>query len=248
MKELRLLMGMPIAVELLDPEATSADVEQVFAFFGAIDEVFSTYKEGSEISRINRGELLVQDACARVKTILRLSEQTRQQTHGYFDIRCEAGIDPSGIVKGWAIRRAARLLRRRGLRNFSLDAGGDIQLAGKKQGRPWRVGIRNPFKRTEYVKVLALTERGIATSGSAIRGQHIYNPHDPRTPIDDIVSLTVIGPNIYEADRFATAAFAMGRQGIVFIEELAGCEGYLIDARARATFTSGFERYVVREP
>lgn len=248
MQELRLLMGMPIAVELADPAATSADVEQVFASFAAIDEVFSTYKESSEISRINRGELLVQNACAQVRTILHLSEQTRLQTHGYFDIRCEAGIDPSGIVKGWAVLRAARLLRRRGLRNFSIDAGGDIQLAGKKQDRLWRVGIRNPFKRTEHVKVLELTEQGVATSGSAIRGQHIYNPHDHRTPIDDIVSLTVIGPNIYEADRFATAAFAMGRRGIVFIEQLAGFEGYLIDARARATLTSGFERYVVREP
>jgi thiamine biosynthesis lipoprotein len=81
-----------------------------------------------------------------------------------------------------------------------------------------------------------------------VRGQHIYNPHQSHTPIRDIVSLTVIGPDIYEADRFATAAFAMGRQGIQFIEHLQGFEGYLIDAQARATFTSGFERYVVHEP
>jgi thiamine biosynthesis lipoprotein len=96
--------------------------------------------------------------------------------------------------------------------------------------------------------VLALTDRGVATSGTAIRGQHIYNPYHRNTPILDIVSLTVIGPNIYEADRFATAAFAMGRKGIQFLEKLAGFEGYLIDAQARATLTSGFERYVLREP
>jgi len=51
---------------------------------------------------------------------------------------------------------------------------------------------------------------------------------------------------VFEADRFATAAFAMGRKGIQFIEELPGFEGYMIDAQARATYTSGFERYVLR--
>jgi thiamine biosynthesis lipoprotein len=66
-------------------------------------------------------------------------------------------------------------------------------------------------------------------------------------PLQDIVSLTVIGPNVYEADRFATAAFAMGKRGIYFIEQLPGFEGYMIDAAARATFTSGFERYVLQQ-
>ena len=134
-----------------------------------------------------------------------------------------------------------------GFRHFYVDAGGDIQVSGNKEGRPWRVGIRNPFNRSEHVKVLALTNRGIATSGTAIRGQHIYDPYNPNTMLLEVVSITVIGPNIYEADRFATAAFAMGKKGIQFIEKLAGFEGYMIDAHARATFTSGFERYVLHE-
>ncbi len=118
-------------------------------------------------------------------------------------------------------------------------------MSGRKDDHPWRIGIRNPFNRTENVKVLALAEGGIATSGTAIRGQHIYNPHQPDSAIQDILSITVIGPNIYDADRFATAAFAMGKKGIQFIEKLAGFEGYMIDDQARATLTSGFERYVV---
>ena len=248
MKEIRLLMGMPITVEVVDPAVTQDDLEDIFASFTMVDDVFSTYKETSEISRINRGELSEQDASAVVQTILSLSEQTRRETHGYFDIKSEEGIDPSGLVKGWAIQQAADMLKQRGFRHFYIDAGGDIQVAGANQGRLWRIGIRNPFKRSENVKVLALTDRGIATSGSAIRGQHIYNPHDRETPILDVLSITVIGPNIYEADRFATAAFAMGREGIRFIEQLRGFEGYMIDAQARATFTSGFERYVLREP
>src|SRR5262249_26902285 len=111
------------------------------------------------------------------------------------------------------------------------------------QGQPWRVGIRNPFHMQQIVKVLAVSDRGVATSGTTIRGQHIYNPKTEGPLVSDVVSITVIGPNIYEADRFATAAFAMGEEGICFIERLEGFEGYMIDRRGRATLTSGFERY-----
>jgi len=239
-------MGMPISVEIIDPGATEADIERVFALFRAVDDTFSTYKEQSEISRINRGELDEEEYSDSMKTILALSEQTRQETEGYFDIYHNGIADPSGIVKGWAILQAAQMLKAAGYANFYVDAGGDIEVAGNKGGKPWRVGIRNPFNRKENVKVLEVRDKGVATSGTAIRGQHIYDPHHPDIPLLDIVSLTVIGPNVYEADRFATAAFAMGKRGIYFIEQLAGFEGYMIDATARATFTSGFERYVLK--
>ena len=245
MKQLHLLMGMPITVEVVDPNVTEAAIENVFAFFRYVDDTFSTYKEQSEISKINRGELGEEAYSDDMKTILALSEQTNQETRGYFDIRHNGIVDPSGIVKGWAIFQAAQMLQDAGWRNFYIDAGGDIQVAGTKGGHPWRIGIRNPFNRSENVKVLTITDKGIATSGTAIRGQHIYDPHRPHTPLEDIISLTVIGPNVYEADRFATAAFAMGKRGISFIEQLQGFEGYVIDASARATLTSGFERYVL---
>lgn len=242
--ETRLLMGMPITVEVNEPSAAPGDLEAVFASFAAVDETFSTYKSSSEISRLNRGEL-TEDACSEdVRLVLALCEQTRRETGGYFDIHRDGQCDPSGIVKGWAIQRAAELLDARGHRSFYIDAGGDIAVSGSKDGRPWRVGIRNPFDRTQIVKVLSVTDCGVATSGTAIRGQHIYDPHDPTRRLDEIVSLTVIGPNVYDADRFATAAFAMGLRGIRFISELPDFEGYQIDAQGIATYTSGFERHV----
>ncbi len=245
MKQTRLLMGMPITLEIADAMVTQKNLDEVFAYFVSVDETFSTYKATSDISRINNGELSVTHASADVQIILALSEGTKEDTHGYFDIHHHGVCDPSGLVKGWAISNASNRLKEQGFRNFYIDAGGDVQVVGHKDGTPWRVGIRNPFNRNEIVKVLALSDRGIATSGTAIRGQHIYNPHAYNTPITDIMSISVIGPNIYDADRFATAAFAMGRQGIQFIETLVGFEGYMIDASARATFTSGFERYVI---
>jgi FAD:protein FMN transferase len=245
MKETRLLMGMPITVDVAEPSATQQDLDIVFAYFAAVDERFSTYKDTSEISKINRGELLPAEYSEDMQTVLALCEQTKQETDGYFDIQQDSFIDPSGIVKGWAIHNAAQVLQARGFQHFYVDAGGDVQVAGMKDGRLWRVGIRNPFNRNEHVKILALTDQGVATSGTAIRGQHIYNPHDRATPILDVMSITVIGPNVYEADRFATAAFAMGAKGIQFIASLPDFDGYMIDAQGRATFTSGLNRFVV---
>ncbi len=247
MKQTRLIMGMPITIEILDATITQDDLDDVFAYFVSVDDIFSTYKETSEISKINRGELRPAQYSEDMKVVLALSAQTKKETDGYFDIEHNGIYDPSGIVKGWAIQNAAKMLRARGFRNFYVDAGGDIQVAGSKHGDPWRVGIRNPFNRNEYVKVLVITDQGVATSGTAIRGQHIYDPFNQNTPLVDVASITVIGPNVYDADRFATAAFAMGKRGIQFIEKLAGFEGYMIDAHARATYTSGFERYVLQK-
>ncbi len=94
------------------------------------------------------------------------------------------------------------------------------------------------------MKIICVQNEGVATSGTYIRGQHVYNPHHPDEKNETIVSLTVIGPNIYEADRFATAAFAMGASGIEFIEKLKGFEGYMINVKGIATYTSNFENYV----
>ena len=238
-------MGMPVTLEVVDAGVTAAVLEAVFAYFEYIDDTFSTYKEHSEISRINRHELALEDAGEDMQTIFALAEQTRLESDGFFDILHDGVYDPSGLVKGWAIFQAAELLRQKGMQNFYVEAGGDIQVAGKNaQGQDWRVGIRSPFHLSQIIKVIAVSECGVATSGSYIRGPHVYNPRDSQQALKEIVSLSVIGPDIYEADRFATAAFAMGRAGIGFIARLEGFEGYMVDRNGMATLTSGFERFV----
>lgn len=238
-------MGMPVILEVIDSRVTGKIFDDVFDYLGYVDRKFSTYKPDSEISLINRDELTLEQSSDDMKAIFMLAEQTRLETDGYFNIERKGLYDPSGIVKGWAIYHAAEILRQAGMENYYVYAGGDIQVSGKnEQGQDWRVGIENPFNSTEIVKVLSLQNCGIATSGTYVRGQHIYNPKNPDRPITEILSLTVIGPNIYEADRFATAAFAMESAGINFIEKLEGFEGYMIDQHAEATYTSGFERYV----
>jgi FAD:protein FMN transferase len=239
MKQIRLIMGMPVTVKIARNEErkTKKDLERVYDYFKYIDEQYSPFKETSQVGRLNRGE----EICKEMTQILRLAQDTKVETNGYFDIKRPGGkIDPSGIVKGWAIAQAADILRKLGYTRFYIDAGGDAEVVGKN----WSWGIRNPFNVREIVKVLNLSNCGIATSGTYERGQHIYNPVTKSTEITDIVSLTVIGPDVYEADRFATPAFAMGKVGIEFIEKLPGFEGYMIDKRGIATMTSGFSKYV----
>ena len=233
-------MGMPITVDV--GGASHALIDKVFDCFEHIDRRFSTYRTDSEISAINRGDVPVRDWSGEMMEVLALAEQTKNETDGYFDIRKPDGsLDPSGIVKGWAIRNAAEIVRQGGVSDFFIEAGGDIQASGKNgEGKDWSVGIRNPFDADEVIKIVYPRGRGVATSGTYVRGQHIYNPHGVGTPIADIVSLTVIGADVLEADRFATAAFAMGRDGILFLEQTPGLEGYVVDIDGRATPTSGF--------
>lgn len=246
MKQTRFLMGMPITVEIVDPSATEKIIEKIFDYFIWVDSKFSTYKKESEISKINRNELAPKNYSPEMQEVLLLAKETKKQTEGYFDIYHKGIIDPSGLVKGWAIYHAALLLEKEGMKNYYVEAGGDIQVKGKNsKGGTWSVGIKNPFYQKDIVKVVYLSTEGIATSGTYIRGQHIYSPKENKD-ITDIVSLTVIGPNIYDADRFATAAFAMGKEGIHFIQKQKGLEGYMIDKEGIATYTTGFEKYTVK--
>jgi len=241
-------MGMPITVEVIDSSVTESDIDDVFTYFEYIDQKFSTYKQDSEISQINRRELSVEESSLDMQTIFGLSEQTRLETNGFFNIQHNDLYDPSGIVKGWSIYNAAQIIRQKGLMNYYVEAGGDIQISGTNgEEKDWRIGIRNPFNLNEIVKVLSITDHGVATSGTYVRGQHIYNPLDEDQLVTDVLSLTVIGPDIYEADRFATAAFAMGESGIHFIESLEDFEGYMIDKNKQATFTTGFEKWVLHD-
>lgn len=246
MQEKRILMDMPVVVEVLDGDVKISDLNKIYDYFKYVDETFSTFKSSSEVSRINRGELLLLNASLDVQEVFKFCEQTKLESKGYYDINHNGKYDPLGLVKGWAIYNASKILDGIGFTNYYVEAGGDIQVKGQgHQGDGWHIGIRNPLKYHEIVKTVRLVDCGIATSGISARGQHIYNPFKPVDQIPDIVSLTVIGPNVYEADRFATPAFAMGKSGINFIEERLSLEGYLIDKNGIATYTSGFNNYVV---
>ncbi|MEI6296728.1 MAG: FAD:protein FMN transferase [bacterium] len=241
-------MNMPVVVEINEKKATHIDFDDIFAYLNKTEERFSVFKYTSEISAINRGEVKESERSLEMREIFKLSEETKKITGGYFDIvDCNNKYNPSGIVKGSAIWNCANILRKKNFNNFYVEVGGDIEVSGlNSENKKWRIGIQNPFStKRESVKNLHITNMGIATSGTYIRGQHIYNPLNKSMELNDVVSLTVIGPNVFEADRFATAGFAMGLNGINFIEKLEGFEGYQIDKDGIATMTSGFNKYLL---
>lgn len=231
-------MGMPVTVDVRDGDAP---LDAVFAELRRIDAAFSPFHPDSAVSRINDGRLRLADAGAEVAAVLALCDGYETATGGFFSAWRGGTLDPSGLVKSWAIARACAILDGAGCRAYFVDAGGDVRTRGHNgRGEPWRVGIRHPVERATVVRVVIGHDLAVATSGTYEKGRHIIDPHTG-VPADDLVSLTVVGPDIVEADVQATAAFAMGAAALPYLEALPGYEAYAIDAALRGTWTSGFD-------
>jgi thiamine biosynthesis lipoprotein len=234
------VMGMPVTVDVRDG---AGDLDAVFAELHRIDAVFSPFRPESAVRRINDGRLRVADAGAEVSRVLELCAGYELTTGGFFSPWHGSVLDPSGLVKGWAIARACAMLDTKGYRSYFIEAGGDVQTRGDNgNGEPWRIGIRHPVARGSVVRVVIGRDVAVATSGTYEKGSHISDPHTGE-PVQDLVSLTVVGPGILEADVQATAAFAMGPHALAYLETLPGYEGYAIGPDLRATWTSGFEAW-----
>ncbi|MDQ1448221.1 MAG: FAD:protein transferase [Actinomycetota bacterium] len=249
--------GTVITVDVRDP-IDDAAVDACFDWFRQVDDLFSTWRSDTEIMQIGRGELSVEDANPLVREVLALSEQMRLESNGVFDITfgARAGvasrpgfapIDPSGIVKGWAVARAGDLLRAAGASCFFVNAGGDVITGGHPSDSQaaWRVGIQHPWERDRVAAVVAVADAAVATSGRYERGDHVVDPRSG-LPAKDLASVTVIGPDLAVADAYATAAIALGpAQGMRWLATRAGYEGMAITDNRAVLFTSGFDRYRV---
>lgn len=222
------IMGMPIGIEVRDPDIHPTCLDRAYDWLRLVDATFSTYKDDSEISRLNRRELTLDQCHPDVRAVLERCEQLRFETNGYFDIRVRflaGAVDPSGLVKGWAVDRAAQILDDAGAHNYCINAGGDVRV----RGRPlpeicWRIGIQHPFIRDKVAMVVEANDLGIATSGAYERGHHIVDPHTGFAPTG-VLSVTIVGPDLGTADAYATAAFAMGANGPAWTAGLVG-SGY----------------------
>jgi FAD:protein FMN transferase len=226
------VMGMPVTAHVRDRGFEPGGLDAAFAWLRDVDALFSTYRPESEISRLEAGTLALADADPLVREVLERCEALRHQTGGYFDARARGALDPSGLVKGWALGRAAALADADSL---CLDGGGDLVL----RGGPWRVGIRHPRERDRLCAVLELGEGAVATSATYERGEHIADPHTGRPP-RGVLSVTVTGPDLATADAYATAAFAMGEAGPAWTAGLDGYEAMTVLAGGRVLSTPGF--------
>ncbi|GGX27451.1 FAD:protein FMN transferase [Streptomyces malachitofuscus] len=227
-----------------EPDAVRAALEEAVAGLHRVDEVFSTYRDDSQVSRLARGELGVGECDPEVAEVLELAAEAERVSDGWFSARYRGRLDPTGIVKGWATERAARRLAAAGATGVSVNGGGDVQLLGAPgAGRPWRVGVSDPLRPGGLAAVVSAAgadELAVATSGTAERGDHIVDPRTGRSAVTDLVAVTVVAPRLTWADCWATAAFAMGaREGLRWLESLPDVEGLLITAGDEVRCTGG---------
>ena len=180
------------------------------------DAVFSTYRPDSPVSRWRRGELALAECPPQVAEVLELAERARVESHGAFDVRYggAAGLpDPTGVVKGWAVQRAADLLGRLPGTDFCLSAGGDLVCRTvQPDAPPWQVGIEDPRAPQRLLATVPVHNGAVATSGTAHRGQHIVDPMTGRPPTA-LLQVTVLATDLTWADIEATAAFVLGDWG-----------------------------------
>jgi thiamine biosynthesis lipoprotein len=206
------VMGTVVSLDVRGADGAGAFARAV-GWLHDVDRRFSTYRRDSEISRIDRDELAIADASAEVRWVLQRCAELREETRGAFDARARGNLDPSALVKGWAVQRAADMLREDGLTDFSLNAGGDVVVRGGALPEPvWRVGIQHPHDRGALAATVAVSDMAVATSGAYERGAHLVDPSSGAPP-RGVLSVTVIGPDLGLADAYSTAAFALGADG-----------------------------------
>ena len=195
-------------------------IDRVRDFLYLVDEVFSTYKDQSEVSRLRRGEITITDCSADLQEVWQLCLEAKSYSDGYFDPWCvEGGFDPSGYVKGWASDRAIAMMKSDGVEHIQINSAGDLSLAGGVEpGKPWSIGIRHPEEAHTVVKVFDITDGAIATSGTYERGSHIKDPHTGLIAIG-ARSATVYGPNGGIADALATALIVAGKDGAYLFQK-----------------------------
>ena len=251
------IMGMPISIhvrgESRRSDAVEAAVAQAFATLRRFDEIFSTYREDSDINRLARGEITMSDCDPLVAEALEIGARAGELTGGVFTVvlpapdltgdrtgadgeLAERIFDPTGLVKGWAAGRAAGHLANIPGIAYCLNAGGDL-VAGVGPGVPvsgpdavtWRVGIEDPNTPGQIARVVPLVVGAVATSGTAARGAHLFNPHTD-SAVSRHGSATVVGADLLWADIWATALFIAPEIAPRFAEAQPGWETFALPA------------------
>lgn len=235
------------AVNGVDEAALQLGIDAVRAYAIHVDEVFSTYKPESVISRLRRKEISIESTSDEVQDVWNRCAFARDLTDGAFDPwAVQGGFDPSGLVKGWAADKCAEIMLGAGAVHVQINAAGDLTLRGGHfDGQnvvPWSIGIVNPENRQEIVQVFNIMDGAIATSGTYERGAHILDPHTGLIAIG-ARSATAIGPDGGLADALATALMVEGRDGAIWFSnpDLAEYSAWVVDRHEDVAWSVGPE-------
>jgi thiamine biosynthesis lipoprotein len=251
-------MGTVVSVNLRGPSARTAAAETPLAAFftelSRVEDLFSPFRPESQVSRLRRGALTLADADPMLREVAELCERAEARTAGWFhpwrpDADGRPRLDPTGLVKGWAVERAARLLPQRE-HDFIVNAGGDLVLRCDRTDTPdWRVGLADPLRPDHIGVSFGLRVGAVATSGRYARGEHIWRPggapteiarpdvhppgQDEPPPGRHLAAASVIGPDLTWADVLATAALAADRTESDWVADFSGYQLILTDMTGR---------------
>jgi len=187
---------------------------------------------------------------AALEAVLERVDQRALRVHGRSieSRRPDLSITLDGIAKGYVVDRGVAVLTGRGFANVFVAAGGDLMAAGDKgPGHPWRIGIRSPRPGISIQARFDARNRAVATSGDYMQPftadytqHHILDPRSG-TSAPELASATVVAPDAATADGLATLVMVLGpRRGRELLEDLSGCEGYLVGKDLEVVRTSGF--------
>jgi FAD:protein FMN transferase len=231
------VMGMPISLALrgrhTDDDDARAAWGQTMTVLRAVDRLFSTYRADSAVSRFGRGEIELGECPDEVAEVIALGLVAERDSGGAFAVWRPGAdgvpvFDPSGVVKGWAVERAAAALRQLPGTDFCLSAGGDLVCRTvDPDGRGWRIGIEDPHDPRRVVAVVPVRDGAVATSGAAHRGQHVVDARTGRPPIG-VASVTVVATSLTDADIDATAAYAQGQDAARWLAGRPGRTGLVV--------------------
>jgi thiamine biosynthesis lipoprotein len=212
-RRVELQMGTAISLHALD--APEDAVDRFFNEIKALEVRLSRFREDSEVRRLERGELDIDDASPQVREVLVRCEALRSSTGGAFDHRPTVDghqlLDPNAFAKGWIIEQAVLHLRMAGVSSYFVNAGGDVVVGAPSPGQAaWRVGITHPNDPASVFALVDLQHGAVATSGCYERGNHIRSSPAAGGGPDELTSVSVVGPELATADALATAVFAGG--------------------------------------
>ena len=158
------VMGTVVTFDVVTP-ASTGDVEAALRtavkWLHWVDATFRTFKPDSEVCRFDRGELELDDCSPELRHVFALCHRFNDETDGFFDAWAGGSFDPSGVVKGWSIEEASRLLAEAGLPDHLIDGGGDVRLRGAPgPDGPWHVGVRHPLRAGCLLRYVGTWRRG----------------------------------------------------------------------------------------
>jgi len=239
------ILYVEVASTSVDEAELNVGIEEVKRYVHKIDTIFSPFKTESEVSRIRRKEITVEESSPEMQEIWRLCLAAKELTEGAFDPwAVKKGFDPSGYVKGWAADHCIEILMKNGAEHVQINAAGDLSLlGGSEPGQPWSIGIRDPENKFKVVKVFELVTGAIATSGQYEIGAHIINPRDGMIAIG-AASATVMGPDGGLADALATALMVDGKDGAAIFtkSELKEYSAWIIERHSDTAWFIPLER------